>query len=209
MYVYSIVYLNTPQPTAKQGIMSQLHNFFFTFAIKSYYYSCKLAYPSCIGYTISAQLILIVAKPQDAHLKCQFSHAVAAATGQLRCFLVKSTQIALHSDLYLSSSLSLSISLFGGKLVGFAARLMNRSQRAEITFPHGDHFEKPRCRAMSLIGSEQSRAACAPHPYLYSYIWRGPALRLRLAQHGNYYPRNCGKSRQTMRNFAISGVKTP
>lgn len=73
-----------------------LLNFFSTFTIKSSYNLCKLAYPSCKGYTISAQLILIVAKPQDAHLKCQFSHAVAAAAGQLRCFLVKSTQIALH-----------------------------------------------------------------------------------------------------------------
>lgn len=72
-----------------------------------------------------------------------------------------------------SLPLSLSVLLFGGKLVGFAARLMNRWQgprsrfRTEIT----RKAAQP-CRVFNWVSAE-----LAPHPYLYSYIWReGPFL---------------------------------
>lgn len=126
----------------------------------------------------------------------------------VRCFLEKSTQIALHSDLYLFLSpslyLCLSYSLLG-KLVGFAARLMNRSQgprsrfRTEIT-----RKAAAPCRVFNWVRAEQSRAQRAPHPYLYSYIWWSPSLS---GPAQNYYPTNCGKSRQTMRKTLQSQVE--
>lgn len=100
------------------------------------------------------------------------------------CFTVRSVSLALSPSL----SPSLSVLLFGGKLVGFAARLMNRWQgprsrfRTEIT-----RKAAPPCRVFNWVSAE-----LAPHPYLYSYIWRGEALH-RLAQHRIIIRQTVGK----------------